>query len=495
MVNGSFDENTSITPAKFRTTSTAVYAGTLDEVSLQTGAVSFNGTSQYLSTSNATAFNFGTGDFTVECWFYCTTAPGGSNYATLITQAYPTDSQGIYLGLFGANQIGWLLGNGAWFFSSTPATTYSTNTWNHLALVRSGTTYTVYLNGTSIDSTTTATAMTYTNNSIYLGGRTYQYFTGYMSNVRVVKGTAVYTANFTPPQSILPAITNTQLLLNVTDSTNFIRDNSPNNFTVTNTGTATWTTNGPFNQGVTTVKQRQVTDGTQEVYTQFDEFTGASVVNSNLTMWLDFGQTSSYPGTGTTVTDISPVPTANVTLTGSPTFSSTDGGGSEAFNGTSQYGTGTGTPLGLSAYTKSFWFKLTSYGTGNNVVSSDVGGHFSYFGGGNKLQNGHSFWANYGAFTSVTTFSLNTWYHACVTFNTATGMALYVNGVLDSTYVSTTTNPTNTPVTGTGRVDIANYGAGNFLTGSIGQVMVYTRALTADEVTTNFNALRNRYGI
>jgi hypothetical protein len=227
----------------------------------------------------------------------------------------------------------------------------------------------------------------------------------------------------------------------------------------------------------------------------FDEFTGAPVVDSSLTQWLDFGQTSSYSGSGTTVTDLSPTATASVTLTGSPTFNNIDGGGSEAFNGSTQYGTGLGTPLGLSAYTKSFWFKLTSYLPGNNVVSSDVGGHFCYFGGGNKLQSGHSFWSNYGAFTSVTTFALNTWYHACLTFNTSTGMALYINGVLDSTYVSNTTNPTNTPVTGTGRVDIANYGTGNNLAGSIGQVMVYNRTLTAGEVLKNYNALAGRYGL
>jgi hypothetical protein len=239
---------------------------------------------------------------------------------------------------------------------------------------------------------------------------------------------------------------------------------------------------------------RDSSDGTLYVTGIFDEFTGASVVNNGLTMWLDFGQTSSYLGSGATVTDLSPTHTANVTLTGSPTFNSIDGGGSGVFNGSTQYGTGAGTPLGLSAYTKSFWFKLTSYSS-NNIVSSDVGGHFCFFGGSNKLSIGHSFWSNFGAFTSVATFNLNTWYNACVTFNTATGMALYVNGTLDSTYVSTTTNPTNTPVTGTGRVDIANYAASNFLTGSIGQVMVYNQALSADEVTTNFNALRGRYGI
>jgi hypothetical protein len=245
-----------------------------------------------------------------------------------------------------------------------------------------------------------------------------------------------------------------------------------------------------------TISNRQNSDGTLSVNTQFDEFTGAPVVDSSLTMWLDFGQTASYSGSGATVTDLSPTRTANVTLTGSPTFSSTDGGGSETFNGTSQYGTGSGAPLGSSAYTKSFWFQLSSYGVNNNVVSGATGQHFSYFGGGTRLLNGHSFWGNFGAFSSVTTFSLNTWYHAVVTFNTATGMALYVNGALDSTYVSTSgTSRTDTALTGNGQVDIAQFGGGNLLSGKIGQVMIYNRALTADEVATNFNALRGRYGI
>ena len=242
-----------------------------------------------------------------------------------------------------------------------------------------------------------------------------------------------------------------------------------------------------------TIASRLTNTGTLLVNGTIDEFTGAPVVDSSLTMWLDFGQTSSYTGSGTTVYDLSPGRTANVTLVGSPTFNSTDGGGAEVFNGTTQYGNGSGTPLGQTAYTKSFWFKLSSYGTNNNVVSGDS--QFSYFGGGTKLQNGHSSWSSFGAFTSVTTFNLNTWYHACVTFNTATGMALYVNGVLDSTYVSTGANPTNVAVGGTGRVDIAQYGGGNFLAGSIGQVMIYNRALTAAEAQQNYNALAPRYGL
>jgi hypothetical protein len=499
LVNGSFDEVTSIAPAKFRTESTTVYAGMLDEVSLPAGAVSFNGSSTYLSVPYSSNFDFGNGDFTIEFWMY-TSSSGNSNRGLMAFSHNASNyAQALWFFSTASTISFWCSSNGtAWDVASNVATgTFALNTWYHVAVSRSGSSIRLFFNGVLQNTVTFAGTLTGTYDRNWIGATTANgYYNGLLSNIRVVKGTAVYTANFTPPQAILPAITNTQLLLNVTDSANFIKDNSTNNLTVTNNGPATWTTTGPFNQGSTVLKQRQVNDGTLEVSTQFDEFTGAPVVDSSLTMWLDFGQTASYSGSGATVTDLSPTPTANVTLVGTPTFNSTDGGGSETFNGTSQYGTGSGAPLGSSAYTKSFWFQLSSYGVNNNVVSGATGQHFSYFGGGTRLQNGHSFWGNFGAFSSVTTFSLNTWYHAVVTFNTATGMALYVNGALDSTYVSTSgTSRTDTALTGNGQVDIAQFGGGNLLSGKIGQVMIYNRALTADEVATNFNALRGRYGI
>jgi hypothetical protein len=66
--------------------------------------------------------------------------------------------------------------------------------------------------------------------------------------MRIVKGTLVYTGNFVPPQTVLPSVANTLLLLNVINSTDFIKDSSPNNFTVTNNNTAIWTPQGPYNQ-------------------------------------------------------------------------------------------------------------------------------------------------------------------------------------------------------------------------------------------------------
>ena len=63
---------------------------------------------------------------------------------------------------------------------------------------------------------------------------------GYMSNLRVVKGTAVYTSNFTPPTTPLTAIANTSLLLNVSNSGSMLLDSSSNRFAITNTGNVSW---------------------------------------------------------------------------------------------------------------------------------------------------------------------------------------------------------------------------------------------------------------
>jgi len=275
LVNGSFDENTSIAPAQFRTTSTTVYAGlldentltgvaqrqlndgtlqvsnTFDEVSLASGSVQFASTNlQCLSAApgtDATAFNFGTGDFTAECFFYPTST--ALSYGTLITTSYPADTQGFFFGTFGT-QLAFLLGNGTWFYTSAQFGSFSTNAWHHAALTRSGTTYNLYLNGSRLFTTTQATAMTYTQNKISVGGRANtQGQIGYMSQVRVIKGTALYTgATYTVPnQGILPAVSGTVLLLNALTSTSFAQDNSGLQNVITNNVSCVWNTANPFN--------------------------------------------------------------------------------------------------------------------------------------------------------------------------------------------------------------------------------------------------------
>jgi hypothetical protein len=176
------------------------------------GSGYFNGTTDYLSAPANAAFGFGTGDFTLEFWLYYT---GGNGYVFFIIN---NSGSGGYVG-YGLNtgtKTPWIWNNVNVLIGNTDITL---NTWQHHAVVRSSGTVTIYLNGISIGSTAW-TANLGTLNPLYVahnatGG---QLTTGYMSNVRVVKGTAVYTSNFTPPTAPLTAVTNTSILLSGTNA-------------------------------------------------------------------------------------------------------------------------------------------------------------------------------------------------------------------------------------------------------------------------------------
>jgi hypothetical protein len=211
-----------------------------------------------------------------------------------------------------------------------------------------------------------------------------------------------------------------------------------------------------------------------------------SIVTNGLTCCVDGFNSKSYAGSGTLWNDVSNNGTL-VTLVGSPAFANN----AFSFDGTSQYGVGAGTPLGINSYSKCVWFKLnTNFSSySNNILSSSAGGHFMYFSGTQTLFCGHSNWANYLIFPSITVFAVNTWYCVCLTFDTTNGMKLYINGVLDTTY-----NSQLTGVSGTGQCNIGCYGeGGNLLNGLVGQAAIYNRALTAQEVLQNYNALKGRY--
>jgi len=213
-----------------------------------------------------------------------------------------------------------------------------------------------------------------------------------------------------------------------------------------------------------------------------------TIVTDSLTLQLDASNSTSYPGSGTTWFDLAGTQ-QNITLVNSPTFTS----GTPSyftFNGSNQRGSGTGVVLSSTTYTKAVWFYLNSY-VDNNIVSSDVGGHYMFFQGGNKMYNGHSNWAGFPSnYPSTATFSLNTWYNVALTFNTTDGMKLYINGNLDSSYTTI-----KTAFTGNGSTNIASYGAGNLLNGRIAKVYCYIKTLTAAEVLQNYNADKAQFGL
>ena len=219
-----------------------------DELSLNAGSILFNGSTQYLSVPNSTSLDFGNSDFTVECWVYIPNGTVGNSIEAIFSKRV---SNGFVVAVtYNASTFQqWLWIDNTSISTFNSGNAIPTGSWVHLAWVRSGTTFTTYINGVLNQTSTISITASTQNTTTYFGGDPNygQYFKGYISNYRILKGTALYSSNFTPQKSILSSIANTQILLNVTDSTNFIKDTSPNNFTLTNNGTATWDASGPFN--------------------------------------------------------------------------------------------------------------------------------------------------------------------------------------------------------------------------------------------------------
>ena len=204
----------------------------------------FDGSGDYLSIASNAAFNFGTGDFTIEAWVYPT------SFANDWFIASSSGAGGMFFGFRPSVQgFGWGQTGIAWNYEVTSGTI---NAWQHVAVSRSGTSMRLFVNGVQVGTTqTNSTSYDLSTTSLTIGSQGVNYFLpGNLSNLRIVKGTAVYTANFTPSTTPLTAITNTSLL---TCQSNTFVDNSPNNFSITPFGDAKTTIQNPF--GASTVSQ------------------------------------------------------------------------------------------------------------------------------------------------------------------------------------------------------------------------------------------------
>ena len=183
------------------------------------GSGYFDGTGDYLSVPSNAALVFGTGDFTFECWVYPAASPpsGGAQ----IYDTRPASTNGAYFLLYLSTSLTFNL----WVSSADRITSsaISLNSWYHVAVVRSSGTTKMYINGVQsgsnyTDSTNYLASTSFIGASYGGGAAITNFLTGYITDVRVVKGTAVYTTAFTPPSAPLTAIANTSLLLNYTNA-------------------------------------------------------------------------------------------------------------------------------------------------------------------------------------------------------------------------------------------------------------------------------------
>jgi hypothetical protein len=167
----------------------------------------FDGTGDYLQAANNSAFDFGSGDFTIEAWVYTTTTTGLGAILGYANGSAQNTNYAYQLLRNGAQwQFNIINGNTSY---GTSAGTVTANTWTHVALVRSGANLTAYINGQQITQANVSTLATNSPAGAVLQIGQIQGFypwTGYMDDVRITKGVARYTANFTPPDTQMPAI-------------------------------------------------------------------------------------------------------------------------------------------------------------------------------------------------------------------------------------------------------------------------------------------------
>ena len=157
----------------------------------------FDGTADYLTTKSDSSFGFGTGDYTIEAWVYPTSIRNGENliYATDVTGGTS----------FGFNQTQVYIGARGVAYDLQVTYTVVANVWTHLAATRQSGTVRIFANGSLISSGTV------TRNCPQGPGVIGDYptltgngLTGYIDELRITKGVARYTANFTPPNAPFP---------------------------------------------------------------------------------------------------------------------------------------------------------------------------------------------------------------------------------------------------------------------------------------------------
>jgi hypothetical protein len=190
----------------------------------QTGwSVFFNNTDfTNIYAASSADFNFGSGDFTIECFFNSSNAMSTATFYRLFDTGQLSCfffSGNIYLRNAAANELVTVVAHGL-----------SVGVWYHLAFVRSSTTYSIYRNGSLLTSGTGGT-VTSASAPFVIGTNTSynQSLSGYVSDFRVTTGQALYTTTFTPATTALTTTSQSATASNVkllTCQSNRFVDNS-----------------------------------------------------------------------------------------------------------------------------------------------------------------------------------------------------------------------------------------------------------------------------
>jgi len=299
------------------------------------------------------------------------------------------------------NRISGIFNNSVSTGAISASATLAANQWYHVALTRSGTGITLWFNGTSVGTSTLSGNIGTVTDAVWIGnGGSADYVQGYISNLRVIRGTAVYTTTFTPSTTPLTAVTNTSLLT-CQSKTSTVIDNSTNAFTITKVGdAAVANTFSPFGTTASFL--------TAQANTVIDNSSNALTITTN----GNAGPARNGPFANTTT----------VTLVGNE--------GSVYFDGTGDcLGAESSNGILPADFTVEMWVYLTSSIANQPLVAfgTEVSGRFA-------LLTNASGQLKYGIFGDATEYIyttiamvLNTWTHVAFS-RTGTNMYAFING-------------------------------------------------------------------
>jgi len=166
-------------------------------------SIVFDGSVDRLTAGTSQEFDLSSGDFTVECWFYVSSAPAGTQ---------------VIVGKWGnAVVTGWRLEIDssviAWYTNTTRKLTsaYVTQQWNHVAVVKSGSNSSMYINGVLASGPASDSfSASESTKPLIVGALDYpgffQGFVGHIDDLRITRGIARYQSAFTPPTAPFPDI-------------------------------------------------------------------------------------------------------------------------------------------------------------------------------------------------------------------------------------------------------------------------------------------------